>query len=189
MFPSLTLSAAFGQGGFTWPLATSAAGRIWNVGAGLTQPLFHGGALRAQRRAALDAYDAALAQYKQTVLASFQNVADTLTALNQDAHTQVAALAAQDAAVSVARATRERQALGALPLSAVRASEQQEQSARINAVRATAARLADTASLFQAMGSPVHGRLPDAASAGDAPTIAVPDAAAAWPGTASTGDH
>jgi NodT family efflux transporter outer membrane factor (OMF) lipoprotein len=189
MFPSLTLSAAFGQGGFTWPLATSAAGRIWNVGAGLTQPLFHGGALRAQRRAALDAYDAALAQYKQTVLASFQNVADTLTALNQDAHTQVAALAAQDAAVSVARATRERQALGALPLSAVRASEQQEQSARINAVRATAARLADTASLFQAMGSPVHGRLPDAASAGDAPTLAVPDAAAAWPGTASTGDH
>lgn len=165
MFPSLTLSAGFGQGGFTWPLATSGIGRIWNIGAGLTQPLFHGGALRAQRRAALDAYDAALAQYKQTVLSAFQNVADTLTALTQDAHTQAAALAAQDAAARAARATRQRQALGALPVSAVRASEQQEQSARINAVRATAARLADTASLFQAMGAPTDTRLSDAAGA------------------------
>jgi NodT family efflux transporter outer membrane factor (OMF) lipoprotein len=155
MFPSLNLSASFGQGGFTWPLATSGAGRIWSIGAGLTQPLFHGGALRAQRRAALDAYNVALSQYQQTVLGAFQNVADTLTALNQDANTQAAALAAQESAVRIARATREREALGALPVSAVRAASQQEQSARINAIRATAARLADTASLFQAMGTPV----------------------------------
>jgi NodT family efflux transporter outer membrane factor (OMF) lipoprotein len=153
MFPSLTLSASFGQGGFTWPLATGAAGGLWSLGAGLTQPLFHGGALRAQRRAAVDAYDAALAQYRQTVLGAFQNVADILIALEQDAHTLSAAQQAHDVAALAARNTRARYALGALPVDAVRASAQREQNARIGALRATAARLADTASLFQAMGS------------------------------------
>ncbi|CBW76610.1 Type I secretion outer membrane protein (plasmid) [Mycetohabitans rhizoxinica HKI 454] len=154
MFPSLTLSASWGQGGLSWPLATRAAGRLWNLGAGLTQPLFHGSALRAQRRAALHAYDAALDQYRQTVLNAFRDVADTLVALEQDARTQAAALAAQQAAEQATQVARQRYESGALPISAVRASEQQTQSTRIHAVRARAARLANTASLFQAMGSP-----------------------------------
>ncbi|WP_323073564.1 efflux transporter outer membrane subunit [Mycetohabitans endofungorum] len=154
MFPSLSLSASWGQGGFSWPLAARAAGRLWNIGTSLTQPLFHGGALRAQRRAALHAYDAALDQYRQTVLDAFRDVADTLVALEQDARTQAAALAAQQAAEQAAQAARQRHELGALSISAVRASEQQAHSVRINAIRARVARLADTASLFQAMGSP-----------------------------------
>ena len=85
MFPSLSLSASMGQGGFSWPVALSGAGAIWSIGASLSQPLFHGGALLAQRRAAQDTYDATVSQYKQTVLAAFQNVADTLAALEHDA--------------------------------------------------------------------------------------------------------
>ncbi|KAB0630808.1 RND transporter, partial [Burkholderia territorii] len=85
LFPQLSLSAAMGKGGFSWPTMLSGAGAIWNVGASLSQPLFHGGALLAQRRAAKASYEAAVDQYKQTVLGAFQNVADSLAALEHDA--------------------------------------------------------------------------------------------------------
>ena len=72
MFPSLTLSAAYGRGGFDWSYFTSPIGAIWTVGASLTQPVFHGGALLARRRQYRATYDAAVAQYKQTVLSAFE---------------------------------------------------------------------------------------------------------------------
>ena len=52
---------------------------------GLTQPIFEGGSLLAKRRASVDPYDQANAQYRGVVLNAFQNVADTLTALDNDA--------------------------------------------------------------------------------------------------------
>ena len=98
MFPSLTLSAAYGRGGFDWSTFTSPAGAIWSVGASLTQPLFHGGALVARKHQYEATYDAAVAQYKQTVLAAFQNVADTLVSLDEDANTLAQAERAANAA-------------------------------------------------------------------------------------------
>lgn len=156
LFPSLSLTASMGQAGFSWPAAVSGAGAIWSIGAGLSQPIFHGGALRAQRRAAIDSYDAAVSQYKATVLSAFQNVADTLAALEHDGE----ALAMSEAAAQSARAafdeTAGRRRHGALPPSAERSAEQSYRNAELDAVRATSARLADTAALFQAMGeSPV----------------------------------
>jgi NodT family efflux transporter outer membrane factor (OMF) lipoprotein len=152
LFPSLSLSASMGKGGFSWPTALSGAGALWSIGASLSQPIFHGGALLAQRRAALDTYDAAVDQ--QTVLAAFQNVANTLASLEQDA----AALASSDAASRTSRGvfddTAGRVRLGALPPRAARASEQQYRNAQLNTIRYASARLTDTASLFQAMGSP-----------------------------------
>jgi outer membrane protein TolC len=59
MYPSLSLTASMGQGGFSWPLALSGAGAIWSRSGSLSQPIFHGGALFAQRRAAMATYDAA----------------------------------------------------------------------------------------------------------------------------------
>ncbi|WP_179404607.1 efflux transporter outer membrane subunit [Burkholderia guangdongensis] len=154
MFPQLSLSASMGQGGFSWPMLLSGAGAIWSAGASLSQPLFHGGALLAQRRAANANYDAAVEQYKQTVLAAFQNVADTLASLDNDAQaldaSSRAALAAQGAFDDASARVR----LGALPPSAARASELQYRNARLDEIRATGARLTDTARLFQAMGTP-----------------------------------
>lgn len=154
LFPSLSLSASMGKGGFSWPIALSGAGALWSIGASLSQPIFHGGALLAQRRAALDTYDAAVQQYKQTVLAAFQNVANTLASLEQDA----AALASSDAASRASQGvfddTAGRVRLGALPPRAARASEQQYRNAQLDTIRYASARLTDTASLFQAMGSP-----------------------------------
>jgi NodT family efflux transporter outer membrane factor (OMF) lipoprotein len=152
MFPSLSLTASIGQGGFSWANALSGAGALWSIGGALSQPIFHGGALLAQRRAAVDDYDAAVSQYKQTVLAAFQNVADTLAALEHDAQALDAADVATRAAQGTFEETAARQRLGAVPVTAARASEQQYRNAQLQAIRFTGARLSDTAALFQAMG-------------------------------------
>ncbi|PCE24702.1 efflux transporter outer membrane subunit, partial [Burkholderia ubonensis] len=121
LFPQLSLSASMGQGGFNWPAMLSGAGAIWSIGASLSQPIFHGGALLAQRRAAKESYAAAVDQYKQTVLGAFQDVADSLAALEHDAQaldaSGRAALAARGAYDDAAARVR----LGALPPSASRA--------------------------------------------------------------------
>lgn len=165
MFPSLSLSASMGKGGFSWPMALSGAGALWSVGASLSQPIFHGGALFAQRRAALDTYDAAVSQYRQTVLAAFQNVADTLAALEHDSEALDASNLAARSAQSIFEETSGRYRLGAVPVSAARSSEQQFRNARLDEIRYTGARLTDTAALFQAMGNPLPEVSADAQSA------------------------
>lgn len=156
LFPSLSLSASMGQSGFSWPTVLSGAGAVWSIGAGLTQPIFHGGALLAQRRAAVDSYDAAVAQYKTAVLSAFQDVADSLASLEHDAQALASADTASGAARTSFEETAARRRLGALPPSAERASEQQYLNAQLDTVRATSRRLADTAGLFQAMGEWPH---------------------------------
>ncbi|MBG7620404.1 efflux transporter outer membrane subunit [Herbaspirillum sp. AP02] len=152
MFPSLSISASFGQSGFSWAKATSGAGAVWGLGASLTQPLFHGGALSARRDASKEAYLAAEANYRQTVLNAFQNVADSLVALTQDADALQASTAARAASEQGWRNAQRRAQLGAYPASATRAGERQYLNARLGEVRATASRMSDTATLFQAMG-------------------------------------
>jgi NodT family efflux transporter outer membrane factor (OMF) lipoprotein len=154
LFPHLSLSASTGSAAFNRAMLFTGAGSIWGVGASLTQPIFHGGALIAQRKAAIADYNAALAQYRQTVLNAFQNVADTLTALDQDA---LALQSAQSAATSAGQSFKDagtRYRLGSVAYPATVLSEQQWQNARLGEIRAKAARLADTAALFQAMGVP-----------------------------------
>jgi len=152
LYPSLSISASFGQAGFLWPTATGGAGAVWGLGTSLTQPLFHGGALQAKRRAAQDAYQASQENYRQTVLNAFQNVADSLGALTHDADTVQATNAARARSQESWRDAERRLRLGAIAPGAARAAEKQFQNARLNDIRATAARLADTATLFQAMG-------------------------------------
>ena len=154
MYPSITLSAALGQGGFSWPVVTSGAGALWAIGASLSQPIFHGGALLAQRRAALQSYEAANDTYKQTVLTAFQDVADRLAALEHDAQALDAASTSARTAQGVYEDTNARYKLGAVPWYAVRQSEQQWRNTRLDEIRYRGTRLADTAALFQAMGNP-----------------------------------
>jgi NodT family efflux transporter outer membrane factor (OMF) lipoprotein len=154
LFPSLTLSAAYGRGGFDWSTFTSPAGAIWSVGATLTQPLFHGGALVARKHQYEAMHDAAVAQYRETVLAAFQNVADTLVSLDEDANTLVQTQRAATAAYSMQRDTESRYRLGATQYYATLTAGQQYQNASIQYIRARAARLADTAALFESMGDP-----------------------------------
>lgn len=154
MFPSLTLSAAYGRGGFDWSTFTSPAGAIWSAGASLTQPIFHGGALVARKHQYEATYQAAVSEYKQTVLSAFRNVADTLVSLEEDANTLAQTQRAEAAARATSGDTESRYKLGATPFYATLTAGQQYESAHAQYVRARAARLADTAALFDAMGDP-----------------------------------
>jgi len=132
-------------------LFTSGTG-FWGLGAEVTAPIFQGGTLLHQERAAKAAYTRAAEQYRSTVLAAFQNVADTLTALEQDAEGLKAASAAADAAkVTLDLAQRQLQG-GYAGYLALLSAEQAYQQARISLVQAQANRYADTAALFQALG-------------------------------------
>jgi NodT family efflux transporter outer membrane factor (OMF) lipoprotein len=154
MFPSLTLAASYGRGGFDWSTFTSPAGAIWSAGALLTQPLFHGGALAARRRQYQASYEAAVSQYRQTVLAAFQNVADTLVALETDGETLALTRRAAVAAAGIRQDLEARHGLGSAPLFTALGARQQSESANLQLIRAQAAQLADSANLFQAMGQP-----------------------------------
>jgi NodT family efflux transporter outer membrane factor (OMF) lipoprotein len=154
MFPSLTLSAAYGRGGFDWSTFTSPAGAIWSVGASLTQPIFHGGALVARKHQYEATYQAAVSDYRQTVLSAFRNVADTLVSLEEDGNTLAQTQRAETAAHATSSDTESRYKLGATPFYATLTAGQQYESAHVQYIRARAARLADTAALFDAMGNP-----------------------------------
>ncbi len=154
LFPSLTLTASYGQGGFDWSTFTSPAGKIWSVGSSLTQPLFHGGALLARKRQYRATYEAAVSEYKQTVLSAFRNVADTLVALEEDANTLEQTQRAEVAAGAMKGNTESRYKLGATPFYATLTAGQQYEAAHAQYIRARASRLADTAALFDAMGDP-----------------------------------
>jgi outer membrane protein TolC len=153
MLPALSLSASMGRGGL-WLSALSKTGTLWGIGAAISQPLFHGGALHAQRRAALATYDAAAARYRETVIAAFQNVADSLSALVLGAQALAAAEQAASAAQQDFMRETEREQLGVLAPAAVRASQASWISAQLDEIRHKGARLSNTAALFVALGSP-----------------------------------
>ncbi len=125
---------------------------IWSLGMSFLQPLFHGGELKAKRRAAVDAYEQALAQYQEAVLEAFQNVADSLRALDRDAGTLKAQAQAWAVAKDSLDVTRKQFQLGAVSYLQLLNAQRQYQLARISLVQAQAARFADTAALFQALG-------------------------------------
>jgi len=150
--PNIVLTADAGSTALAIDqLFTSGTG-FWGIGLAASAPLFQGGALLHAERAAKAAYLQAAAQYRSTVLGAFQNVADTLSALEQDAEGLRAAAAAADAArVTLDLAQRQVQAGYAATLSLLNA-EQAWQSSQINLAQAQASRYADTAALFQALG-------------------------------------
>jgi NodT family efflux transporter outer membrane factor (OMF) lipoprotein len=150
--PNFVLTANVGSAAAVMNQLFTTGTGFWGVGATATAPLFQGGTLMHQQRAAQAAYREAAEQYRSTVLTAFQNVADTLTALEQDAEALKAAAAAADAAkVTLDLAQRQWQGGYASYLSLLSA-EQSDQQARINLVQAQASRYADTAALFQALG-------------------------------------
>ena len=152
LLPQFTLSGQVGYEALTTGTLFTPQTLIWSLVAGVTQPLFEGGTLTARRKVALAALRAAGAQYQSTVLSAFQNVADALQILQYDAVTLVAAQAAAQAAADSLTVTQAQYKLGGQPFTAVLTAQTTYQNAAINEVKAAAARLADTAALYQALG-------------------------------------
>ncbi|SIT43554.1 RND efflux system, outer membrane lipoprotein, NodT family [Paraburkholderia ribeironis] len=152
MYPQITLSASYGPQSLTPAGMLKYADMIWNIGSGLTQPIFHGGQLTAQKRAAEAAFDQAKAQYRQTVLLAFEDVADTLRALDHDATGLAAQTEAWRAASSSLDLTRGQFRVGGVSYLSLLDAQRQYQQTVVNLTQAQAARYADTAALFQALG-------------------------------------
>ena len=148
--PQLTLSAQYGSSA-TGNLFTPGSG-IWSIGASVAQTLFDAGTLLHKKRAAVAAFDQAAAQYRSTVLAAFQDVANALRALQSDADALKAQVAAERAAADSLDLSRAQVRAGAITYLSLLNAQQTYQQARLNLVQAQANRYSDTAALFQALG-------------------------------------
>ncbi len=151
-YPQVNLTGSFGSMATSSSSLFSSGAGVWNIGAGLLQPVFHGGALSAQRRAAEAAYDQALARYRAVVLQAFESVADVLRALDADAQTLKAQADADAAAHDSLELTQKQFQLGAVSYLSLLNAERQYQQTRLGLIQAQAIRYADTAALFQALG-------------------------------------
>jgi NodT family efflux transporter outer membrane factor (OMF) lipoprotein len=151
-FPQIALSANAGSSALEIADVFKSGNGFWSVGLDLAAPIFQGGALLHAERSAKAALVQAAAQYRSTVLTAFQNVADTLSALDEDAKALQAAAAAADAAkTTLDLAQRQTQSGYANELSLLNA-QQAWQQARIALIQAQADRYADTAALYLALG-------------------------------------
>ena len=150
--PNFAITATAGSTAFSLSHLFEPQANFWSVTASVLQPIFRGGALKEREIGARAAYDQASAQYRSTVLAAFQNVADVLTALKTDADALQKAVAAERAAERSLVITRERLRLGDINYLALLNAQQTYQQALISVVQAQANRFADTAALFQALG-------------------------------------
>jgi NodT family efflux transporter outer membrane factor (OMF) lipoprotein len=152
LYPQLQLTASYGSTATRSRDLFGSGWDFWSLAGGLSQPIFHGGALNAQRRAAIAAFDSAAAQYQGTVLTAFQNVADALRALEFDADT----LKSQSDAEAIARQsldlTTQQFRAGAVSYVQLLTAQQAYLQTHTALVQAQAARYADTAALFQALG-------------------------------------
>jgi NodT family efflux transporter outer membrane factor (OMF) lipoprotein len=124
----------------------------WALAAAVTQPIFDAGALYQKEVAARATFEQAESQYRSTVITSFQNVADSLTALANDAVALQKAVAAEDAAKKSLEITRRRLELGDINYILVLNAQQTYFQALLSRVQAQANRFADSAALFQALG-------------------------------------
>jgi NodT family efflux transporter outer membrane factor (OMF) lipoprotein len=152
MLPQLSITGALGGSSTQLSNLFVPGNTFWNITAGATHTIFDGFTLLHRKRAAEAGLELAAAQYRSTVLNAFQNVADTLHALESDADALAAAVAAERAARRTLDLTRRQLELGAVNYLAVLSAEQTWQQALINLVQARANRFADSAALLMALG-------------------------------------
>jgi NodT family efflux transporter outer membrane factor (OMF) lipoprotein len=152
MLPQITLSASYGQDASKWANIFSPSSNVYSLIGSITQPIFKGGQLLHQRRAAVAAAQEAAANYQATVITAFQNVSNTLYALQADAETLAAQATAERSAADSLTLVQAQYKNGGASYLQVLSSEQTFQNASVALVKARAQRFADTAALFQALG-------------------------------------
>jgi NodT family efflux transporter outer membrane factor (OMF) lipoprotein len=150
LYPDLKLSAGWAQSSISPDKLFNYATSGWNIGPTLTLPIFNGGQLRADKREAEAQARASLAQYQETVLTAFTQVADVLSALAHDDDRLKATAAAQTAAEDALRDARLAYSLGGGPLAAVIDAQRQLDRARLDTAQAQSQKLMDVISLYAA---------------------------------------
>jgi len=150
--PNVTLAANAGTVATQLGQLFVPGNEFWTLGSGITQPLFDGGTLLHRKRAAEATLEQASALYRSTVLRAFQDVADTLDAIENDVSAQKFAQAAEDAAARSLSLAQKQEAVGQVGRLAVLNAEAAYLQTKVASISARTNRLTDSAALFQALG-------------------------------------
>jgi NodT family efflux transporter outer membrane factor (OMF) lipoprotein len=150
--PQFSISGNYGGSSTHFSDMFKQGNTFWGLTGNLTQTVFDFGTLKHRQRAAEAALEQSAAQYRTVVLSAFQNVADTLYALDADARTLTAATQAEVSAKKTLELTRKQVELGFVSGLSLLTAEQAYQQARVTQIQAQAARFSDTAALIQALG-------------------------------------
>jgi NodT family efflux transporter outer membrane factor (OMF) lipoprotein len=152
MFPIISLNGTYGAASSSFSALSAASGRFWSIGPSVSTPVFQGTSLWYSRRAAIDAYQQSQAIYRQTVLSAFQQVADSLKALEHDAEALQAQVEAQRTAGEALNLVQVNYRAGLAAYLDVLTADVQFHEATIAYLQAVAQRLQDTVALFVALG-------------------------------------
>jgi NodT family efflux transporter outer membrane factor (OMF) lipoprotein len=150
--PVLNLTAVGGSQANYFRTLFAPGNGFWTLAASLSEPIFDGGTLLHKARAARAGLEEASAQYRNATLSAFQNVADSLAALQADANTLAAATNAEQAAAQTLQIVHLQVSLGQVAYLSILNAAQAKLQADLTLLQARAARLADTAALFQSLG-------------------------------------
>jgi NodT family efflux transporter outer membrane factor (OMF) lipoprotein len=151
LFPQLTISGNAGPERTRFSDLVDGI-NVWSIGAKLMQPIFHGGELRAHKRGAEAAYEAAAAGYEQTVLQALQQVADSLRALEADAQLLQDQTDAAQQAQANHRIAEQRYSVGGISQLALLDARRQELKTQLDRSLALAERDSDSVALLQSLG-------------------------------------
>jgi NodT family efflux transporter outer membrane factor (OMF) lipoprotein len=153
LYPSLNLTGSLTQSALTLDKIFNYGSTGYGLGLGLTQPIFDGGRLRAQRQETIAARAAALATYQETVLRAFGQVADLMQALAHDDEAIAAQTRAMNSAAANLNLVRMGYSEGGLSLLPLVDAERQYNLARRQLVAQQAQRYLDVIQLFIATGA------------------------------------
>jgi len=157
--PQFNITAGIGYTAAGIATLFSPASLVWNLGLAVAQPLFNGGKLDHQRKAAEAAYDAAAAKYRSIVLSAFQDVANALRSMQADADLLKAAVASEQTAAASLAIVQQQYQLGSVNYLNLLNAQTTYQNAILSRVRAQAQRFSDTAAMIQALGGGWWNRL------------------------------
>lgn len=150
--PQFSITGSLGSTVASGSKLFSAGSGVWSLVGGIAQPLFDAGALEHRKRAAVAAYEQSAAQYRGTVIAAFQDVANALRALEADAEALKQQVAAEDSAQASLALVQAQYRLGAVAYINLLTAQQTYQNTVLTRVQAQAVRYSDSAALFQALG-------------------------------------
>jgi NodT family efflux transporter outer membrane factor (OMF) lipoprotein len=152
MLPQFSITGTVGGNADQIPWLFRGGGTFWTIIGGVTQPIFEGGTLLHTKRAADAALKQAATQYQSTVIAAYQNIADTLHASLSDAEALAGAVEVERASKVTYDLTRRQMEIGYANYLALLSAETTYNQALLTRVQAQATRYGDTIALFQALG-------------------------------------
>ena len=162
--PQFSITGSLGSSAGSLGKLFSAGTGVWSIAGSVAQTIFDAGALEHKKHAAVAAFDASADLYRGTVIGAFQDVSNSLRALESDADALKQQSEAERAAQDSLNLAQGQYKLGAVSYPSLLSAQQTYQNAVLARVKAQAARYSDTAALFQALGGGWWNRSDVAAS-------------------------